>query len=205
MPILSGSVTFSRYRVEHSKKPPSDAKRWMLKGLKSMAFEPVDKKSEEDRSAGFAELEDRDGTDFNVGNLYRGNRALLCWRIDTLRVPSALLKEELARWAKVFEQENDRKPARSEKNEAKANFKQQLRDRALPSVKTHDIAWDLEHGELQIWAASRKVVDEILGTMETAFEIKLSPHTPTAMSQNPDALKPTLSLVTGNKLEASHG
>lgn len=207
MPILRGSVTFSRYRVEHADKRPSDSRRWFLKGLKTAAFEPLDKNSEEDRAAGFAELEDRDSTDFHVGNLYRGNRALFCWRIDTLRIPSSQLKAEMERWGKQFEAENQRRPARSEKNEARANLKDMLRTRTVPSVKTHDIAWDLENGELQVWSASRKIVDEILGTIETAFEVTLKPHTPTAMTSNDEAskLQPTLSLVAGNGQEAIHG
>lgn len=194
MPILRGTVTFSRYRAEPRDKKPADLKRWLNKGLKSAAFEPVDKRSDEDRSAGFAELENRDGTEFAVSDVYRGDRALFVWRVDQLKIPGNQLKQELETWAKEFEAREERKPARSEKNDMKAQIRHQLRQRAVPSTKLHDVCWNLATGELQIWAASRKVVEEITGAIETAFEVKLTAHTPTAVAGEDEALKPTLVL-----------
>lgn len=192
MPILRGTVTFSRYRSEPQEKKPADLKRWLNKGLRSAAFEPVDKRSDEDRSAGFAELENRDGTDFGVSDVFRGDRALFVWRVDQLKIPGNQLKQELEAWAKEFEAREQRKPARSEKNEMKAQLRHGLRQRAVPVTKTHDVCWNLATGELQIWAASRKVVEEITGTIETAFEVGLTAHTPTAVAGEDEGLKPSL-------------
>lgn len=197
MPILRGTVTFSRYRTSPREKKPADTKRWFNKALKAAAFEPLDRRSDEDRAAGFAELENRDSTDFAVSDVFRGDRALFAWRVDQLKIPSSQLKQELSQWAQAFEQREGRKPARSEKNEMKEQLRHQLRSRAVPTTKVHDLCWNLSTGELQIWAASRKVVDEIIGAIETSFEVTLTPHTPTAVAGESEGLQPTLSLVTG--------
>lgn len=205
MPILRGSVTFARFRVEHAKKPPSDVRRWLARGLESNAFEPIDRRADDDRSAGFVELEDHDATGFAPGDLFYGPRVLFCWRIDQLRVPAGQLRAELEQWAKQHEREHDRKPSRSERTQAKAAIREKLRSRAEPVTRTHDLAWDVEGGQLQIWATSRKVVDEITEALATSFDVALHARTPSGLGDADEApLKPTLELVTGLE-EVSHG
>lgn len=210
MPIQSGSITFARYRVEHKEKAPSDARRWFHKALLTQAFEPIDKKGEDDRAVGFVELEDHNTTDFSAGRLYFGERALFCWRIDQLKIPASQVKAELEKWETAFKEQNDRKPGRKEKNEARAQIRHQLRNRATPVTKTHDLAWNLKTGQLQIWSSSRKVIEEIVGSMETAFEgVKLIPLIPGAMAIGSglaeDALKPTANLLGVDLPEVNHG
>ena len=74
-----------------------------------------------------------------------------------------MLKAELDKWAAAFEKENGRPPSRGEKAENRASIRQMLRNRAVPITKVHDVSWNLKSQQLQIWAASRKAVDEILG------------------------------------------
>ncbi len=207
MPILRGTVSFSRYRVEQDKKRAADVRRWFVKALQSQVFEPIDRKGDEDRAAGFAELEDPEATSFSTGSLFFGERALFTWRVDTLRVNAAQLREELARWEQNFVKENDRKPAKSERSKTRAELRSMLRGKARPVTKTHDLAWNLKTNQLQIWSSSRKVVDEVLGAVETAFEVKLIPLVPGALAANSgvseDKLLPTASLV-GPTLEVAH-
>ncbi len=201
MPILRGTVTFARYRVDHPKKPPAAVPQWVIKGLRDRAFEPLDPTDEEDRAAGFAQLDDPDATDFPKGSIFSGQRALFTWRIDQRKVSSSRLKAELDRWARDFEREQGRAPARKEKKDRKHALHQKLRSEAVPQTKTHDVAWDLDENRLQIWSASRKVVEEIAVAVEEAFEVRLQPH----LVVEKDALKPTADLVGAAILEGSHG
>ncbi|MFL5320018.1 MAG: recombination-associated protein RdgC [Myxococcaceae bacterium] len=208
MPILRGSVTFSRFRVERSDKTPSDERRWLARGLQAHAFEPIDRKGDEDRATGFVELEHGDKMEFAVGDLFYGERALFAFRVDVIRVSAATVRDELLRWATAFENEHGRKPARGEKTEAKAGIRQKLRNRATELTKLHDVAWNLKSDQVQIWSSSRKQVDEITAAVESAFSVKLSPLVPGAMALSSgvdeDALQPTAELV-GGELEVSHG
>lgn len=200
MPVLSGAVTFSRFRSEPTGNAPSDVKRWLAKGLKSGAFEPIDlKKTEDERAAGFVELENHESVDFSTGSVLYGEYALFGFRVDTVKVPAPVLKAELDKWATAFEKQNGRAPTRGEKAENRASLRHMLRQRAVPSTKVHDVSWNLKTSQVQIWAASRKAVDEILLALETAFEVKLQPLVPASLAARAgipdDALIPTPELI----------
>jgi len=209
MPILSGSVTFARFRVEPAKEGHSDLRHGFARGLKTNAFEPLDRKSDEDRSAGFAELENPDSTEFAPSNLFYGERALFCWRVDTLRVPSAHARDELKRWMLAFEKEHHRRPSKVERSAARANIRDELRKRATPNSKNHDVAWTIGAKQLQIWTGSRKTVDEISVAIEGAFAVKLVPMIPDTLATKAgfadEALRPTAELVGIEGEEANHG
>lgn len=199
MPVLRGAVTFSRFRVEHAKEAPSDIKRWLTRGLKANAFEPIDRRSEDDRAAGFVELENADAVEFSAGRVFYGEYALFSFRIDSLKVPAAAMKAELAKWTANFEQENDRPASRAEKTAAKAQIKQMLRTRATPRTNVLDVSWSQTTQQMQIWAASRKVVEEIVIALENALSLKFVGLTPAAIAQtsglDEGALGPTAELI----------
>lgn len=192
MPILKGAVTYARFRVEGLDERE---KNWITKNLKTHAFEPIRKASEDERAFGFVELEDRDGVEFPTGRVHFGEYALFSFRVDTLKVPGGQLREELDRWVKVFEAEHTRPPARREKNDAKAALKQKLRQQLTPKAKTFDVSWNQKTGDLLIWAASRKVVEEVEAALEKAFAIKLVGIGPASVAQalglKDEALNPT--------------
>lgn len=207
MPILRGAVTFARYRVELKER--ADLKRVLSRGLKTHAFEPLEPNSEETRAAGFAELENPEATEFSVGALHHGDRALFTWRVDQIKIPGAQLKSALEKWTQAFEREQGRKPSRAEKAAQKGELRDQLRKRAVPVTKTHDLAWNLKTGELQVWSASRKVIDEIVGAVETAFQVRVIAQVPgsiaSAAGYDDAAFKPTPELAGAEAVEAIHG
>ncbi len=170
MPILKGAVTFARFRVEGFDKRETS---WIAKNLKVHPFEPIRKQSEDERSAGWVELENRDAVEFSTGAVHYGEYALFSYRVDVLKVPGGQLKEELEKWVRTFEAEHTRPANRREKNDARAALKQQLRQKMTPKVKTFDVSWNLKTQELQVWAASRKTVEEIEGALEKTFGVKV--------------------------------
>jgi recombination associated protein RdgC len=200
MPLVSGSVTFSRFDTTPEKERPGDTRRWLTKALQSGAFVPLDlERAEEDRAAGFVELEDRDATAFAAGDVIHGEYALFGYRIDAVRVPSAAVKAELGRWEAAFQKEHGRTPSRGEKAHQRDAVKHLLRKKTPPGSRVHDVALDLKTGNLQVWAASRKVVEEIAVAVETSFALKVRPVTPASLAERAgiaeDALGPTAELV----------
>lgn len=184
MPILRGSVTLSRFRVEPHGGETPDWSRALPKGLTGHAFVPLDRDGPDDRTAGFCELEDRDAVDFSPNSVWYGEHALFCWRIDEIRIPASVVKSELETWAKTFEKENARKPGRNEKNEARTMIRQSWRSRAPIIVRTFDVSWNVEARLLQIWAGSRKAVDEVQAAVEQAFAVRLVQLVPSVVADS---------------------
>ncbi len=211
MPLRSGSVTLARFRATPPRAREPELKKLLLKGLRARRFEPLDPaRGDEDRAAGFVELEDPDATGFD-GEVLQGDLALFAWRIDTIRVPGAEVKAAVARWAAAFAAEQGRPPARREKAAAKEGFKQSLRGKAAPSSRVHDVAWNLATGELQVWTSARKVVEEVTEAVAAAFGAKVVPLTAGARAAETGLaegrLRPTPALAGGfgGGEEADHG
>lgn len=205
MPIASGTVTFARFSVEPVESFPADVRRWLSRGLRARGFEPIDRQTEDERAAGFVELDDHEATGFSPGRIFHGEHALLAWRIDTLKVPAAELKAELARWVTAFQDEHGRAPARKEKADRRAALRQAMRAQATPVTKVYDVSWHLAAQQMQIWAASRKVVDEVALAMESSFRIRLHAQVPSVVATRRGvtdaALAPTPELL-GMELSA---
>lgn len=211
MALRSGSVTLARFRTAPPRQRGADLKRLVLKGLRAHRFEPLDPaRGEDDRAAGFVELEDPEATGFD-GPVLHGDLALFAWRVDTLKVPTAEVKAAVARWTAAFLAEQGRPPARREKAAAAEGFKQALRRKAAPASRVHDVAWDLASGDLQVWAASRKTIEEVAAAVAAAFQVKPVALTPGARADetglDEGRLRPTpalCGLVAGGR-EVDHG
>jgi recombination associated protein RdgC len=208
MPILRGSVSFARFRAERTDQTPKNLQRAMTQALKLKAFEPIDRKGEEDRASGFVELAEPDRSEFATSDVFQGERALFAFRVERLRVPGPAVNAEVEAWRKTFTQEHSRPPKRAETNAARDDLRRQLRQRTLPSVAVFDVSWNLRSERVLIWATARKVVEEIQVTLEDALKLRLVPQVPAAIAERnrvpDDRLGPT-ALLFGAELEASHG
>jgi recombination associated protein RdgC len=207
MPILKGAATFSRYRVEVDSKSEKQGKKELAKALKLRAFEPLDPKGEDERSSGFVELENKNGTSFSAGALYEGEYALFAYRIDEVRVPAAAIRAEMDSWEQRFVAEHERPPVKKEKSEAKEELRFTLKTRYPVSSKTFEVSWHVEEGHAQIWAGSRKAVDEVQAAVEEALGVKLVPVAPLTIAGelgiSEKALTPTAALSMDE--EATNG
>ncbi len=194
MPIRRGSVSLARFRVEEAL--PKDQRRWITGALKAGAFEDIDVKGDEERAAGFCELENANRGDFAAGDVFFGMSALFGWRVDKLRVPGLAVRAELLKWGQAFEQKNGRAPGRREKAEQKDVVRRVLRGKQEPVTKTFDLSLDLTAKELFVWATSRTVVEEVQAVLESKLNVKLIARVPAAFmpASTLDALTPTPAL-----------
>jgi recombination associated protein RdgC len=197
MSLQRGSATFSRFTVE---PPAGDPRSWLARGLARGAFEPLDlERAEEDRAAGFVQRDDPDATRFTAAGVSLGEWALFAWRVDSVRVPGAAVKAELARWEASFEAKQRRPVARAERTAAREEIRRSLRLRTPIATRTFDLSWNLSTGELFAWVGARKVVDEIAVAIEEAFGAKLTPGSAAAVAARRgislDGLRPTQPLV----------
>lgn len=194
MPIRKGSVNLARFRIEGA--IPKDVKRWLQKGLGKAGFEPIDPKSDDERAAGFVELEQNDSTEFSAGALFHGLHALFGWRVDKLKVPTNALRAGLLQWSQAFEQKNGRPAGRRERAEQKDALKKALRAKQAPVSKVFEVSVDLTSRDVFVWATSRTVVEEAQAVFESTLEVKLIPRVPAAFLAPGvlDSLTPTVEL-----------
>jgi DNA recombination-dependent growth factor C len=186
MPLLKGTATFSRYRVETPASSASDKKRGppdIAKALKLRAFQPLERGGEDERAQGFVELADKNRSEFSPGATYEGPFALFSYRVDEVRIPSAAIKSELEAWQQKFVSENGRPPGKKEKGDAKEEIRHTLKSRYPIATKTFDVSMNLETGHAQLWAGSRKAVDELQDAVEQALGVKLVPVSPLTIAQ----------------------
>lgn len=119
------------------------------------------------------------------------------------------VRAELERWTAAFEAEHRRAPTRGEKAGARDEIRHFLRKKQAPTTRTFDVSWALDGGELQVWAASRKVVDEAAAAIEQAFEVQLAPRSVGAQAVQAGiaerALAPTAALLGMSKEEVARG
>jgi recombination associated protein RdgC len=202
MPILKGAMTFSRFRARHKGERPRDPKRWLAKGFRAHAFEPLEKNAEEDTAQGWVEIENADSTELSPQSFLYGDLVLASYRIDRLRVPAAAIRAELDTWSRAFTEREARPPRRSEKAEEKELITKRLRKRAFPRTTLTDLSWNLTTDHLEIWTTQKSVTDEIQTSLETVFELRLLPLAPGAYASTLDLtddqeelLKPTAELL----------
>jgi recombination associated protein RdgC len=186
MPLQKGSASFSRFRVEHDGKQSKSLKKDLPaaigKSLAAHAFEPLDRKSEDERASGFVELADKNGTRFSASDTFTGPFAVFALRIDEVRIPAAAIRAELETWEQAFVKENERKPGKKEKADAKQEIRHTLKSRYPLSSKLHEVNWNLDTGHAQLWAGSRKAIDEVQDAVENAFSVKLVPIAPVTIA-----------------------
>lgn len=201
MPIRRGALSFTRFRLDGS--IPKDTRKWLTKALQTRGFEGIDPKGEEDRASGFVSLERPEVADFPAGEVFRGLHALFAWRVEKLRIPAQVIRTQLSEWSQAFEQKNGRAPGRREKTEQKDTIRRALRIKTEPGVNVFDVSLDLGGKELQIWATSRGVVEEITEALEAELEVRLIPRVPASFvdADTLDQLAPTTELF-GDELSS---
>jgi DNA recombination-dependent growth factor C len=227
MPLLKGAATFTRYRVEpdaksqevggkpakaaskSGKHAPYKPKTDLAKLLKLRVFVALEPGGEEERAQGFCEQGKKDGLEFTPGALYEGEFALFSYRVDEVRIPSAQVKAELEAWEQQFEGAEQRKPSRKEKLDRKGEIRHTLKSKYPITTKLYDVSWNLETGFLQVWAGSRKAIDEVSVAVEQMLSAKLVAVAPVTVAMDlgiPDgSLMPTPELSNPEEFEAANG
>lgn len=194
MPLQRGSIHLFRFRVLEALDPTGAG----LDGLGRRAFEPIDRETgEQDRAVGWVPILDGAET-LSPASCYLDGDLVIGWRIDQVRVPAALVKEALERWQSGFEARRGRRPSKKEKTEEKEIILRELRKQAFVTSKVHDVRWRVGAGELQVWASSAKVIEEVAVALEEDLGMVLRPTGPGPRWEDGglpvDGLSPTAAL-----------
>lgn len=179
MSFLKTSVSFTRFRISD----PVPGSLWpeVVERLRRNAFTDIDELPEE-RSFGWTAFEDMLDISFAVGPVEKGSYIAFSLRLDTRRVPPAVIKKHLALAMKKEEEQNrelGRKfVSRDRKKELREQVLLRLRSRFLPIPAEFQVIWNTAESLVYFASTQQKMLDLFEELFVRTFELHIVPLSP---------------------------
>lgn len=171
MGILANTVSISQFDVVGEEYDSSEIGNRIGACLQEQAFVSIETGSEE-QALGWVELDDFTSAEFADNERWRrDNYVVFTLRRDQRRLPSALLKGELAAQQQRFLTANptfNRVP-KQKNEELKELVRQRLLARTLPTPTLYDVMWNLDSGRLTFASVSMRAIDELCDLFQKTF------------------------------------
>jgi DNA recombination-dependent growth factor C len=181
--ILSSSVGLSRYRVAH--KVPDDFWTEVPDRLKKNQFRDIDQSAEE-RSFGWTSFDDMLDTNWTLGTPHKAHYLVFTLRLDTRRIPPAVMKKHLRLALDLAKEELKEKGqkfvSRDQKKEIKDSVRSRLLARTLPIPAIFDVVWDTSTNMVYLASTSPKIKELFVDQFAITFELHLEPRSPYFMA-----------------------
>lgn len=175
MGALAGSISTTAYYVEG--KLESGFRETFVQGMRKYLFEDISVESDDTESWGWVNIHDPFDTDLRVDNVHWDAYFLFGLRQDVLRVPASLFKLYLKQRFDAYKAEFGKdRLTKSEKDNMKDLLERELRRKTLPSIKVHDVAWNLDRGELWLFATNKAVREQFEERFDRSFGLNLIPR-----------------------------
>lgn len=202
MSFLKTSTSFTRFRITD----PVPKSLWaeVPDRLRRNSFNDIDELPEE-RSFGWTTFEDMLDTSWGLNPAEKGVYLAFCLRLDTRRVPPAVIKKHLALALKQEEAHNREQGrkfvSRDRKKELKEQVLLRLRMRFLPIPAEFQVVWNTAESMIYFASTQQKMLDLFEDLFIRTFELHLVPLSPyelavartqdNSLQLRLDALEPT--------------
>ncbi|MCB9676589.1 MAG: recombination-associated protein RdgC [Alphaproteobacteria bacterium] len=175
MGLVSGGLNGRRFRITTSL--PADFRDAWLEAVRTGAFVPVPDAADAEPRSGWVDVFDAANNRFELNTFLYDRYVVLSLRSDKKAVNGRYFKIALAeRFAAVMEMRGVEKLSKEEKAEIEEALSTELHARALPSVSTTDVVWDIHSGEVIVFATSDAVLERIVAHFEGTFDVRLRPE-----------------------------
>ncbi len=190
MSFLNSSTSFTRFRITDP-VPPS---LWpeIPDRLRRYSFKDIDE-IPEDQSFGWTTFEDLLDTLWHANPAEKGPYIAFSLRLDTRRVPPAVIKKHVAvalRQEEARNREAGKKfVSRERKKEIKEQIMLKLKMRFLPIPAEFQVVWNTRLNSIYFASTQQKMLDMFEEIFIRTFELHLMPLSPyeLAVSMLPDA------------------
>jgi hypothetical protein len=199
MSFIKSSTSFTRYRI----LDPVPASLWgeALDRLRRFAFQDIDDLPEE-RSFGWTAFDDMLDTLWQTYPAEKGIYLAFSLRLDTRRVPPAVVKKHVAlalRQEEAAMRDLGKKfVSRERRKELKEQVLLKLRRRFLPIPAQFEVVWNTASSRLYFTSTQQKMRDLFEELFVRTFDLHIAPLTPyelgAALLPDPaplDILEPT--------------
>lgn len=178
MSMLQGTVSLKRFLVLGPVPDPAD----LQAGLEQDQFRPFQDGLEEER-LGWCDWRNPLITPPDPDWVGQDRFAVFGLRIDTRRVPSALLKAHVDLRLQALQKEKDLAFVGKEARISLADeVKVELLRKVLPTPKVVEVAWDLKGGILWTTASSSKAQGALTGLFMKSFGCEVHPLAPLVLA-----------------------
>ena len=178
MSLLQGTLSLRRFLV----LGPIPAEKDLLDGLDQDRFRPFEDGVEEERF-GWCDWRNPLITPPDENWVTQERFAMLGLRIDTRRVPAALLKAHVdLRLQKLMKEKDLAFVGKEARISLQDEVKEELLKKVLPTPKVVEVAWDLKGGILWTTASSSKAQGALSSLFIKSFGCEIHPLAPLVLS-----------------------
>ena len=199
MSFLKTSTSFTRFRI--TDPVPPGLWNEITDRLRQNSFQDIDELPEE-RSLGWTAFEDMLDVTFNRNPVEKGHYLAFCLRLDTRRVPPAVIKKHLAvalrKEEHLMREQGKKFVSRERRKELKEQVELKLRMRFLPIPAEFQVIWNTAENLVYFASVQQKMLDTFEDIFVRTFELHLIPFSPFELAvslfgDNPrlDTLEPT--------------
>lgn len=186
MSFLKTSTSFTRFKVVD--EVPRTFWADLVEKLRQFAFKDIDDLPE-DRGWGWASFEDMLDVEWQAFPPQKGGEYVaFTFRLDTRRVPPAVIKKHLALAMKKEEaqikEQGKTYVSRERKKELKELVLFQLKKRFLPIPAEFQVIWNTKSGVILFASTQSKVLDLFQEYFTHSFELHLDLLTPYALAES---------------------
>ncbi|MEQ1503829.1 MAG: recombination-associated protein RdgC [Myxococcota bacterium] len=175
MGLLNGGLNGRRFRV--SRELPAGFRDTFLEQVRAAAFVECDTAADTEPRIGWVDVFDPAITTFELNNLLYDRFIAVSLRADTKKIQAAYLKIASAnRIAQVCQERGLEKLSKAEKELVTEALEADLLRRALPSVATTDVVWDIETGSVMVFSTSETPLEQVRQLAKETFGISLAPE-----------------------------
>ncbi len=171
MGALAGTITMTCYYVRG--EIPKDFKVSYLEALRQHRFVDINLDLEHEESMGWVAITDPFNTDFELNDVLWGSYLMAAVRHDTIRLPATAFKLHLRKALAEHQKKSGKeKLSKTEIEEVKDRLERQLKKKALPNIKTHDMVWNMERGVVWLWSTNKKVNEQFVDFFQETFGLQ---------------------------------
>ena len=179
MAFLKSSSSFTRFRITE----PVPQQLWgeIADKLKQYAFRDIDETSDE-RSLGWVSFEDMLDAEWRDAPPHKGEYLAFSLRLDTRRVPPAVLKKHTGLALKAEEVRNREQGkkyiSRERKKELREQVELKLRARTLPIPAEFNVVWNTTNNTVFFASTQGKMIEVFQEHFTKTFNLDLDLLTP---------------------------
>ena len=172
MGLISGSGSFSRYRVKG--ELPKDFIEGLDDRIGRHTFQNLAEDSARERSSGWVNVMDMFDSRFSELEFLKEPYIAMSVRVDERKIPATAIKQYcLEAEERIKSNENLDFLAKRRRADIKEGVKLRLLKRAIPVSKVYDMVWNYTTGQVVFGGTNTKLCDEFQELFLKTFDLHL--------------------------------